>query len=76
MKEIITGLLAYLIIFISKKFYNSFPKDLSKQQAFNADTKAIQQFSFTVNLDGAGDIVMFQYDYYYYYYHYYYYYYY
>ena len=45
--------------FYFKEIYNNFPKDLSKQQAFNADTKAIQQFSFTVNLDGGGDIVMF-----------------
>ena len=44
--------------FYFKENYNNFPKDLSKQQAFNADTKAMQQFSFTVNLDGAGDIVM------------------
>ena len=29
--------------------------DLSKQQALDSDTRAIQQFSFTANLDRAGN---------------------
>ena len=29
--------------------------DLSKQQALDADTKAIQQINFTANLDRAGN---------------------
>ena len=29
--------------------------DLSKQQALDADLKAIQQINFTANLDGAGN---------------------
>ena len=34
-------------------------KDLSKQQAFDADLKAIQQINFTTNLDGDGNTTMF-----------------
>ena len=30
--------------------------DLSKQQALDADPRAIQQINFTVNLDRAGDV--------------------
>ena len=33
--------------------------DLSKQQALDADTKAIQQINFTGNLDRAGKTTMF-----------------
>ena len=33
--------------------------DLSKQQALDADPKAIQQINFTANLDRAGDTTMF-----------------
>ena len=33
--------------------------DLSKQQALDADPKAIQQISFTGNLDRAGNTTMF-----------------
>ena len=29
--------------------------DLSKQQALDADSRAIQQINFTANLDGAGN---------------------
>ena len=35
------------------------PIDLSKQQALDADPKAIQQISFTANLDRQGNIAMF-----------------
>ena len=34
-------------------------KDLSKQQAFDADLKATQQINFTGNLDQAGSATMF-----------------
>ena len=33
--------------------------DLSKQQALDADTRAIQQIDFTANLDRAGNTTMF-----------------
>ena len=33
--------------------------DLSKQQVFDADPRAIQQYNFTVNLDRAGNTKMF-----------------
>ena len=32
--------------------------DLSKQQALDADSRAIQQISFTANIDRAGDTQM------------------
>ena len=35
--------------------------DLSKQQAYNADPKAIQQIDFTANLDRHGNIAVFLY---------------
>ena len=34
-------------------------KDLSKQQALDANPRAIQQISFTANLDRAGNTTMF-----------------
>ena len=33
--------------------------DLSKEQALDADPRAIQQISFTVTLDRAGNTIMF-----------------
>ena len=33
--------------------------DLSKQQALNADPRAIQQINFTANLDRAGNTTIF-----------------
>ena len=33
--------------------------DLSKQQALDADPRAIQQINFTANLDHAGNTTMF-----------------
>ena len=33
--------------------------DFSKQQALDADPRAIQQINFTANLDRAGNITMF-----------------
>ena len=38
-----------------KKIYKMIAVDLSTQQALNADPKAIQQISFTANLDRAGN---------------------
>ena len=35
------------------------PKDLSKQQALDADPTEIQQMNFTVNLDRGGNTTMF-----------------
>ena len=37
-----------------KKFYKMIAMDLSKQQALDADPKAIKQINFTANLDRAG----------------------
>ena len=38
-----------------KKFYKMIAVDLSKQQALDADPKAIRQTNFTANLDRAGN---------------------
>ena len=38
-----------------KKYYKMIAVDLSKQQALDADPKAIQQINFTANLDRAGN---------------------
>ena len=38
-----------------KKYYKMIAVDLSKQQALDADPKAIQEISFTANLDRAGN---------------------
>ena len=38
-----------------KKYYKMNAVDLSKQEALDADPKAIQQISFTANLDRAGN---------------------
>ena len=38
-----------------KDSYNMITVDLSKQQALNADARAIQQINFTANLDRAGN---------------------
>ena len=39
-----------------KKYYKMIAIDLSKQQALDADPKAIQQINFTANLDRGGSI--------------------
>ena len=39
----------------SKKFYKIIAVDLRKQQALDADPRAIQQIYFTANLDRAGN---------------------
>ena len=38
-----------------KDYYKMIATDLSKQQAFDADPRAIQQINFTANLDRAGN---------------------
>ena len=42
-----------------KENYNIIAIDLSKQQAFDADPREIQQINFTANLDRAGNTIMF-----------------
>ena len=42
-----------------KENYKMIAVDLSKQQALDADPRAIQQINFTANLDGAGNTTMF-----------------
>ena len=42
-----------------KNYYKVIAIDLSKQQALDADPKAIQQINFTGNLDQAADATMF-----------------
>ena len=39
-----------------KKYYKMIAIDLSKQQALDADPKAIQEINFTANLDRGGNI--------------------
>ena len=42
-----------------KKYYKMIAIDLSRQQALDADPRAIQQINFTANLDRAGNTTMF-----------------
>ena len=42
-----------------KKNYELIAKDLSKEQALDADTRAIQHIDFAVNLDRAENTTMF-----------------
>ena len=42
-----------------KDHYKMIAIDLSKQQALDADPRAIQQINFTANLDRAGNTAMF-----------------
>ena len=48
-----TGCLLDYVYF--KKYYKMIAIDLSKQQALDADPRAIQQINFTANLDRAGN---------------------
>ena len=41
-----------------KDYYKMIAIDLSKQQALDADPRAIQQINFTANLDRAGNTTM------------------
>ena len=52
-----TGCLLDYIYF--KNYYKMIVVDLSKQQALDADPKAIQQINFTANLDRAGNTTVF-----------------
>ena len=52
-------LVVYNIIHISKKHYKLITIDLSKQQAFDSDPKAIEQVAFTEKLDTAAGATMF-----------------
>ena len=52
-----TGCLLHYSIF--KESYELIAIDLSKQQALNADPRAMQQINFTVNLERAGNKTMF-----------------
>ena len=52
-----TGCLLDYLYF--KEHYKLIAIDLSKQQALNADPKAIQQINFTGNLDQTGGATMF-----------------
>ena len=54
-KVMITQLVVYQIIPISKIDYKIIARDLSKQQKLDADPKAIQQFNFTRTLDRDGN---------------------
>ena len=40
-------------------YYKIIAIDLSKQQAFDADPRAIQKINFTANLDRSGNTTMF-----------------
>ena len=40
-------------------YYKMIPVDLSKQQVFDADPRAVQQNNFTANLNRAGNTTMF-----------------
>ena len=51
----IIQLVVCYIIHILKKTYKMIAVDLSKQQALDADPRAIQQINFTANLDRAGN---------------------
>ena len=42
-----------------QKNYKMIAIDISKEQALNADPRAIQQIDFTANLDRAGNTTMF-----------------
>ena len=48
-----------LVVCYFKNHYKMIPIDLSKQQALDANPRAIQQINFTANLDRAGNTTMF-----------------
>ena len=53
--EMITQLVVLLDYPYFKDSYKMIAKDLSKQQALDADPRAIQQINLTANLDRAGN---------------------
>ena len=58
-KEMIIQLVACWTVSILETYYKMIEIDLSKQQALDADPKAIQQINFTGNLDRATGATMF-----------------
>ena len=59
----VKDMITQLVRLSDYNYYNNYNKmiatDLSKQQALNADPKAIQQIDFTANLDRDGNTTMF-----------------
>ena len=53
-KEMIIQLV-FVGLYLFQNYYKMIAIDLNKQQALDADPKAIQQINFTVNLDRAGN---------------------
>ena len=45
----------FIRLYLLQKYYEIIAVDLSKQQTIDADPKAIQQISFTANLDREGN---------------------
>ena len=58
-KEIIIQLVVLLDYNCSKNYYRMMAMDLSKQQALDADPKAIQQINFTRNVSRPAVATMF-----------------
>ena len=59
-KEMITQLVAFLIVFYFIEHFKIITTNLSKQQELHASPKAIEQTNFTANLDPAGQGCMFE----------------
>ena len=57
--EMIIQPVVYQIITISKNIIKMIAIDLSRQQALDADLRAIQQINFTANLDKANTRIYF-----------------
>ena len=59
----VKDMITQLVRLSDYNYFNNYNKmiatDLSKQQALNADPKAIQQIDFTANLDRDGNTTMF-----------------
>ena len=49
----------FVRLFLSQRNYKLIAIDLSKQQALDADPRAIQQINFTDNLEREGNTTMF-----------------
>ena len=61
--QLVKDMITQLVRLSDYNYFNNYNKmiatDLSKQQALNADPKAIQQIYFTANLDRDGNTTMF-----------------
>ena len=61
--QLVKDMITQLVRLSDYNYFNNYNKmiatDLSKQQALNADPKAIQQIDFTANLDRDGNTTMF-----------------